>query len=74
MNESNEWIDKLRAYRTLTIVSAVMIAFTLLTLGAMIPRKTIHIWLMLGGAALFCLYLIVLCLRLIRELKERIDR
>ncbi len=74
MDERNEWIEKLRTYRTLTTIIAVVIAFELVMLCRMIPLKTTYHWLMLGGLALFCLYLIVLCLRLIRELRNRLDK
>lgn len=74
MNEMNEMSEKLRAYQTLTIIIAVAIAFQLLMLGVMIPVKTTYIWIMLGGLALFSLYLIVLCLRLIRELTNRLGK
>ena len=74
MNDNNELPEKLRAYRTLTVIIAVVIAFTLGMLGWMLPGGTVYIPIMLGGLALFSLYLIVLCLRLIRELKETLKK
>lgn len=74
MNDKNELSEKLRAYQTITIVIAVVIAVELLMLFRMIPVNTIYTGAILGGLVLFFLYLIVLCLRLIRELKDRIDR
>jgi len=74
MKEKLEWDEKLHAYRTSTLVIALVIVFALTMLATTIPLKTSAIWAMIGTVGVFSLYLIVLCLRLIKELKDRVGK
>ncbi|MDR0954307.1 MAG: hypothetical protein LBM20_02855 [Rikenellaceae bacterium] len=61
---------KFRQYRTLVYLLAFVILFEMGMLMLAVPAKTTFIWFTLAVIAFLCLYLIVLCLRLIRELQE----
>ena len=74
MNDKSEILEKLGSYRTLTIVIAVVVVFELAMLFFAIPVKTKLIWISLGGLTIFFIYLIALCLRLIKELKDILDK
>ncbi len=62
--------EKIRHYRTLVRVLAFILAFEVVMLVWAVPVKTNFVWGTLGVIAFVCLYLIVLCLRLIKELKD----
>ena len=62
--------DKFRQYRTLVYVLGFIILFETVMLGVAIPAKTTFIWFTLGAIAFLCLYLLILCFRLIGELQK----
>lgn len=63
--------EKFRLYRTLVWVLAFILFFEVAMLCWAIPAKTTFIWITLGAIAFLSLYLLVFCLRLIRELSEK---
>ena len=66
--------DKFRLHRTLVYVLAFIILFEVGMLYWAIPVRTTFITITLSAVALLCLYLIVLCLRLIRELQQNSEK
>ena len=64
-------IAKFRHYRTLVYTLAFILAFEVVMLILAVPAKTTFVSVTLGAIAFLCLYLIVLCLRLIRELQKK---
>ena len=58
-------------YRILVYVLGFIILFETVMLGLAIPIKTTFIWFTLGTLAFLCLYLLIFCLRLIKELQEK---
>ena len=67
----NDDTQKFRHYRTLVWLLAFIIAFEVVMLFGAVPVKTTFITVSLCALAFLCFYLIVLCLRLIRELQEK---
>lgn len=63
--------EKLPVYRTMAYTLAAIIALELIFLAAMTPAKTTFFWIMLAAIAISLLYLIVLCLKLVKELQKR---
>ena len=61
---------KFRYYRILVYILAFIILFEVVMLALAIPGKTTFIVITLTALGVLCLYLIVLCLRLIRELQQ----
>ena len=62
---------KFRYYKTLVYILAFIILFEVVMLALAIPVKTTFITVSLAALGFLCLYLIVLCLRLIRELQQK---
>ncbi len=63
--------DKFRQYRALVYILGFIILFETVMLSLAIPAKTTFIWLSLGALAFLSLYLLLLCLRLVKELQEK---
>ena len=62
--------QKFRYYRILVGILAFIILFEVGVLVWLIPVKTTFITITLSALGFLCLYLIVLCFRLIKELQE----
>ena len=68
MNDDN---NKFRQYRSLVYILAFIILFEVVMLILAVPAKTTFITVTLAAISFLCLYLIILCLRLIRELQQK---
>lgn len=66
----HEDTPKFRTYRTIVCLLAFIVGFEIVLLARAIPVHTTFIDLTLGALGFLCLYLIVLCLRLIGELQK----
>jgi len=62
--------EKFRYYRILIYVLAFIILFEVGMLAWAIPEKSTFIIITLSALGFLCLYLIILCLRLVKELQE----
>lgn len=62
---------KFRYYKTLVYILAFIILFEVVMLALAIPVKTTFITVSLAAVGFLCLYLIIFCLRLIRELQQK---
>ena len=67
----DEFQQKLRSYRTLIYVLAFILFFEIIILSLQIPEKTTFTWITLLALGFLCLYLIVLCIRLVKELQDK---
>ncbi|MDL2230271.1 hypothetical protein LJB87_00565 [Alistipes sp. OttesenSCG-928-L06] len=63
--------QKFRYYRMLVYILAFILLFEVGMLAWAIPVKTTFITITLAALGFLCLYLIVLCLRLIKELQGK---
>ena len=64
-------INKFRYYKRLVYILAFILFFEVGMLVLAIPVKTSFITVSLTAVGFLCLYLIILCLRLIKELQEK---
>lgn len=65
--------EKLPTIRNIVYIIAFIILFELVMLTIQIPVKTSFMWFTLSAIAVLCLYLIILCLKLIKELHPKDD-
>ncbi len=68
------WLEKIKAFRKIVWFIVAIFAFQLPLLLTHIPLKTIGVWGGFGVLVIALVYLVVLCLRLLRELQQREEK
>lgn len=71
MEDKNE---KVPVIRNIVYIVAFILLFEIFMLIVQVPQKTTFLWVTISALGLMCAYLVILCLKLIRELDKKGDK